>query len=142
MQSVTTLPISEDLSTESPNNHLENVSISKTQEARKPMKLVSNVKLNKFKENLKTQPDESTIKKPPKPNGIEKKIIRTPMTKKTMHETSIIGKKDKINYLKKSSMDLNLKTAKDENREDAKNEKRLLKPGLKKLSSSMSTTDF
>ena len=64
------------------------------------------------------------------------------MTKKTMHETSIIGKKDKINYLKKSSMDLNLKTAKDENREDAKNEKRLLKPGLKKLSSSMSTTDF
>lgn len=145
LQSLTTLPISEDFSTESPKINGENTSITKNEENRKPMKLVSNVKLNKYKENLKTQPDETNSKKTSKINGVEKKPIRTPVMRKTMpsNETSILKKErpPPNNHLKKSSIDFNFKRDKKEEAKTA-TEKKVVKPGLKKMSSSMSTTDF
>ena len=110
------------------------------------MRLVSNVKLNKYKENLKTQPDETNSKKTSKINKVEKKPVRTPVMRKTMppsNETSILKKErpPPINHMKQSSIDFNFKRDKKEEAKTA-TEKKVVKPGLKKMSSSMSTTDF
>ena len=61
------------------------------------------------------------------------------------NETSILKKErpppNNNNHLKKSSIDFNFKRDKKEEAKTA-TEKKVVKPGLKKMSSSMSTTDF